>query len=283
MKSKLSIFLILFFSILHLLDLNDKFLYNVFYLKSSSLDFKELNSKKEFKEIKKIKKNLSGITYSPKTDSLFAITNSPRDIYELSKNGEIIRKILLTGFADTEDITYIKDNLFAVLDERTSSFYIVKIDKETTKIDIKDAKKVFTHKVKSFKNFGYEGITYNQKDDEFILVNERTPKVIVSVKGIFTKDKITIETKDEILKNNYYLGDFSAIYYNEKDENFLLLSEESTLLAKVNKKGEFINYFNFKDSYISSKMTHPEGVTMDKDQNVYVVSEPNLFLSIKKD
>ena len=37
------------------------------------------------------------------------------------------------------------------------------------------------------------------------------------------------------------------------------------------------------DNEISSKMMNSEGITKDKEGNIYIVSEPNLFLSIKRD
>lgn len=37
------------------------------------------------------------------------------------------------------------------------------------------------------------------------------------------------------------------------------------------------------DNEISSKMKNSEGITRDKEGNIYIVSEPNLFFSIKKE
>ncbi|MFW3405168.1 SdiA-regulated domain-containing protein, partial [Aliarcobacter butzleri] len=97
-------------------DLDDKLLYKFFHWEEEFGILKQ-NHKKELVVINEIEKNLSGITYNENTDTLFAITNSPRDIYELDKNGNVLRKISLKGFKDTEDITYTKDNKFAILDE----------------------------------------------------------------------------------------------------------------------------------------------------------------------
>lgn len=235
-----------------------------------------------FKEIKEIEENLSGITYSPKTNTLFAITNAPIDIYELDKQGNVLRIIELKGFRDTEDITYIKDDLFAIVDEDLSGFYIVKITNETSLIDRNDSIKNFMIDVRTLENFGLEGISYDLKNDIFYLVNERNPKKVITVKGFMNSNPIVINEKFEIVENNEYLGDFSAINFDNKSKNIYILSEESRILGRVDDKKSFSKFLDLEDNKTSSNMKNPEGITKDSDGNIYIVGEPNHFLSIKK-
>lgn len=281
---KITIFSIGFlsiFSIFHLIDLDDKLLFDIF-----SKDSQNMISHKEnifyFKEIKEIEENLSGITYSPKTNTLFAITNAPRDIYELDKQGNVLRIIELKGFRDTEDITHIKDDLFAIVDENLSGFYIVKITNETSLINRNDSIKSFMIDVRTFENFGLEGISYDLKNDIFYLVNERNPKKVITVKGFMNSNPIVINEKFEIVKNNEYLGDFSAINFDNKSKNIYILSEESRILGRVDDKKSFSKFLDLEDNKTSSNMKNPEGITKDSDGNIYIVGEPNHFLSIKK-
>ncbi|MGJ0338889.1 SdiA-regulated domain-containing protein [Aliarcobacter cryaerophilus] len=281
---KITIFSIGFlsiFSIFHLIDLDDKLLFDIF-----SKDSQNMISHKEnifyFKEIKEIEKNLSGITYSPKTNTLFAITNAPRDIYELDKQGNVLRIIELKGFRDTEDITHIKDDLFAIVDEDLSGFYIVKITNETSLIDRNDSIKNFMIDVRTLENFGLEGISYDLKNDIFYLVNERNPKKVITVKGFMNSNPIVINEKFEIVENNEYLGDFSAINFDNKSKNIYILSEESRILGRVDDKKSFSKFLDLEDNKTSSNMKNPEGITKDSDGNIYIVGEPNHFLSIKK-
>lgn len=281
---KITIFSIGFlsiFSIFHLIDLDDKLLFDIF-----SKNSQNMISHKEnifyFKEIKEIEENLSGITYSPKTNTLFAITNAPGDIYELDKQGNVLRTIELKGFRDTEDITHIKDDLFAIVDEDLSGFYIVKITNETSLIDRNDSIKNFMIDVRTLENFGLEGISYDLKNDIFYLVNERNPKKVITVKGFMNSNPIVINEKFEIVENNEYLGDFSAIYFDNKSKNIYILSEESHLLGRVDDKKSFSKFLDLEDNKTSSNMKNPEGITKDSDGNIYIVGEPNHFLSIKK-
>lgn len=271
-----------FFLLGHFTDLDDRLLYKLFHFGEKFGIIKE-SHKKELVSIDEIKKNLSGITYNNISDTLFVITNSPRDIYELDKNGKVLRKIDLEGFRDTEDITYVKDDMFAILDEELSGLFIVKIDENTKVISIDDSIKKFILDVRQFENFGLEGISYDEIEDKFYIVNERNPKQIVSIKGIMTNSNIEIKIKDELLENNHYLADFSAIHFDDIEKRLYILSDESGLLGKVDDKKDFSMYLDLYDNEISSKMTNPEGITKDKDGNIYIVGEPNLFLSIKRD
>ncbi|MBL3520470.1 SdiA-regulated domain-containing protein [Arcobacter lanthieri] len=274
-------FIISTFVLIHYIDLDDKLLFNLFASENDTMLETEQHTYK-LKEIKEIKQNLSGITYSPKTDTLFAITNSPRDIYELNKSGEVLRKIDLEGFRDTEDITYIKDDMFAVVDEELSGAFIVNINNNTKVIDIKDSNKKFMINVRTLENFGLEGISYNKNKDILYLVNERNPKKIITVKGFINDTPIVIKEKFEIVEDNDYLGDFSAIYFDDISKNIYILSEESALLGRVDDKKNFSKYLDLSDNEVSSGMTAPEGITKDEKGNIYIVGEPNLFLSIKR-
>jgi L-ascorbate metabolism protein UlaG (beta-lactamase superfamily) len=47
--------------------------------------------------------------------------------------------------------------------------------------------------------------------------------------------------------------------------------------------GTLSDFLDLMDNEISSKMKNSEGITRDKEGNIYIVSEPNLFFSIKKE
>ncbi|MCT7432323.1 SdiA-regulated domain-containing protein [Aliarcobacter cryaerophilus] len=93
---------------------------------------------------------------------------------------------------------------------------------------------------------------------------------------------IVINEKFEIVENNEYLGDFSAINFDNKSKNIYILSEESRILGRVDDKKSFSKFLDLEDNKTSSNMKNPEGITKDSDGNIYIVGEPNHFLSIKK-
>ena len=118
MYKKFLLFFIIFcpflFSIIHYTDIDDKLVFRIFHTQKDNL-INDIEFNYKVKVIEEIPNNLSGITFNENTNTLFVITNSPRDIYELDKNGEVLRKIDLKGFRDTEDITYIKVNYFKLI------------------------------------------------------------------------------------------------------------------------------------------------------------------------
>lgn len=239
----------------------------------------------EAKKIKSIEDNLSGITYSPKTKTLFSITNSPRKIYELDLNGNLLRTIDLKGFKDTEGITYIKDNIFAIIDERKSGIYVFEINKDTKILRKENVIKKFHLKINSYKNFGYEGVAYNKEDDIFFIANEMFSKEIILLRNWF-KDKNRMEVSLEGEENSVIrdMMDLSGLHYNSKYKRLLVLSHESKLLIEVNNEGDKISYLDLEYGFggLKNDILQAEGVTMDDDGNIYIVSEPNLFYKFKK-
>ena len=286
MYKKFLLFFIIFcpflFSIIHYTDIDDKLVFRIFHTQKDNL-INDIEFNYKVKVIEEIPNNLSGITFNENTNTLFVITNSPRDIYELDKNGEVLKKIDLKGFRDTEDITYIKENIFAILDEELSSIFIVEIDNDTKVVHRENSLKEFNLDYRYFENFGLEGISYDKVEDEFYIVNERSPKKIISIKGFMTDSNIKIKDKEELEFNNVYLSDFSAIHYDEVMRRFYILSDESKILGRVDEQIDFSKYLDLSNNKISSQMTNPEGITKDKEGNIYIVGEPNLFLSIKRD
>ena len=107
---------------------------------------------------------------------------------------------------------------------------------------------------------------------------------IQSNNGICTDIKpVEVNIKDELLENNFYLADLSAIHFDDIDRRLYVLSDESALLGRIDDKKDFRKYLDLMDNEISSKMKNSEGITRDKEGNIYIVSEPNLFFSIKKE
>ncbi len=68
-----------------------------------------------------LEKNLSGITYSRSTNSLFVVINGPASVYELDMQGFCLRHIPLNGFIDPEGIVFlVMCSLIIVLKRVTS-------------------------------------------------------------------------------------------------------------------------------------------------------------------
>eukprot|EP01029_Cantina_marsupialis_P014381 TRINITY_DN31790_c0_g1_i1.p1 TRINITY_DN31790_c0_g1~~TRINITY_DN31790_c0_g1_i1.p1 ORF type:complete len:293 (-),score=20.76 TRINITY_DN31790_c0_g1_i1:64-942(-) len=250
----------------------------------SSLDLSDYKVDIEAKKIKSIKENLSGITYSDKTNTLFAITNSPRAIYELSKKGKVLRKIKLKGFKDTEGITYLFDNMFAFVDERKQKVFIFEIKKKTKKINSNDTKDSFALKINSYKNFGYEGIAYRKSDQTIFIINEKFPVQLIEISNFLNKKNLQINFDSRLSTFNHFMADFAGLHYHEKSQSLLFLSEESKSIAQVDSLGRQVSFLQLEKGFMNLKKDIPqaEGITVDNEDTLFIVSEPNLFYSFKR-
>ena len=85
-------------------------------------------------DVAEITDDLSGLTFNPLTQSLFAVTNAPELLLEMTLEGDVKRVIPLLGFEDTEGITHIEGNRFAIVEERKRQVVFIKIDGRTTEI-----------------------------------------------------------------------------------------------------------------------------------------------------
>ena len=260
---------------------------NLYISQIVNFDKKDINIQSykvqiEAKEFSNIEKNLSGLTYNFLTNTFFAISNRPRNIYELNKNGDIIRQIKLSGFKDTEGITHIKNDTFALVDEKKESVIIIKIDSSTNHINYEDSKAIKLE-IQNFENFGFEGVTYNSFKNTILIANEKFPMKIIEISNWETNNPIL--QKSEIFENiKQYVSDISSFTFNEKTNNFIILSDESKMILEVNQKGKLLSYQYLTKGkmYLENDIPQPEGITIDKENNIYIVSEPNLFYKFSK-
>lgn len=251
----------------------------------SSINLNKYTIKIDGKEIKEIKKNLSGITYSSSTNLLYAVTNSPRRVYELTKNGEILREIILSGFKDTEGITYIKNDLFSVIDEERQTLYIFKINKDTKRIHKKDVITEVKLNVGILENFGLEGIAYNSREDDFYLVNERLPMAVLKVSNVVNeKENLKISREDYLNNFNFLFSDFSGAHFHSTFNNIFLLSDQGKLLHEVSLGGDLLSILSLEKGKngLKNDILQAEGITLDEKGDVYIVSEPNLFYRFER-
>ncbi len=237
----------------------------------------------EAKKIKEIKKNLSGITYNKNTDTLFAITNSPRDIYELTLQGDVLRVIDLKGFKDTEGIVYLNKNLYAIVDERKARVSLIKIDEKTKKIGKKDTIHILSLNINSYKNFGYEGIAYYNEKDTLFIVNEKFPMQLIKVTNFLGNKNLDISFENGLTTFNHFMNDYSGLHFDTNSKHLLFLSDESKLISEVSLDGTQVSFAKLKKGFLGLKKDIPqaEGITMDEEGILYLVSEPNLFYSFK--
>lgn len=238
-------------------------------------------------EAKKIKgyDNLSGLTWSDDSKTLYTITNKNPHILELSSSGDILRVIKVEGLSDPEALTYIGNNHFIITEERNQRLVKAVITPETTEIDLTNQQRM-TLGEGNTDNKGLEGLTWNSKTQTLYAAKERDPVIIYEITGF----PITTETTPNIIVTNnkkrdrrLFIKDLSSLSFNEQYNHLLVLSDESRLVIELNEEGKPISSLSLIRGHgLTKSIAQAEGIAMDDHNNLYIISEPNLFFKFEK-
>ena len=239
------------------------------------------------KVIEGLEDDVSALTYDPLRKSLFTVTNKKAELVELSLDGRLLRRIALVGFGDAEAVEFIGENTYVITDERQQRLIKVRIDDSTQVLDAKDAEQL-TLGINRSGNKGFEGLAYDSVGKRLFVAKERDPMLIYEVRGFpqanaqqpYATHVVTNPRRDARL----FVRDLSSLQFDERTGHLLALSDESRLLLELDLEGRPISVLSLKKGRHDLKKSVPqaEGVAMDEDGTVYVVSEPNLFYVFKK-
>ncbi|WP_152219075.1 SdiA-regulated domain-containing protein [Pseudomonas sp. SCB32] len=239
--------------------------------------------------VKGIESDLSAISFDFDHDRLIAVTNSgAMKLAVLSKSGEMLAQYPLVGFEDVEGVAYLGDGLVAVSDENLQQIDFFALPEQPGQsIDARDVQSIALAINPSVHNKGFEGLTYDAEHDRLFIGKERGPRQIYEITGVRASlaGKLQLKVIDHTawVKRSVFGTDISDLHYDHKSGHLLVLSEESRLIMELDGQGELVS-FRSLGGFGDLKRAAPqaEGLTMDADGNLYVVSEPNLFYRFEK-
>jgi uncharacterized protein YjiK len=188
----------------------------------------------------------SGIAYWQNRGTVLIINNNNHEIYEYTPNGEyLLRTITLTNFTDEEDIVWMYDDTFAILDENESNITITTINATQTTLDQNAAGNTvisFAGTVGTGTNVGAEGLGYDPDRDLFWIVKEKTSASIHTVtrSGVVT----TPFTLSTLLTAAGSMTDASAIYFDRNTQHIFIASDEGTSdrIIEADTSGNLVTY-----------------------------------------
>jgi uncharacterized protein YjiK len=231
--------------------------------------------------------DVSALTFDPVRNSLFTVTNKNAELVELSLEGKILRRIALVGFGDAEAVEYISDNTYVISDERQQRLIKVHVDEDTQFLDAADAEQM-TLGVHLGGNKGFEGLAYDSVGKRLFVAKERDPMLIYEVHG-FPHFKPEKTYSVHVINNpkrdaGLFVRDLSSLQYDERSGHLLALSDESFLVLELDIDGRPLSSLSLLKGRHGLKQRVPqaEGIAMDNDGTLYMVSEPNLFYVFKK-
>ena len=237
--------------------------------------------------IEGLEDNVSALTYDPVRKSLFTVTNKNPELVELSLDGRIVRRIKLTGFGDAEAIEFIDENTYVITDEYTQRLIKVKIDEATRELNAADAEQL-TLGISPSGNKGFEGLAYDSAGKRLFVAKERDPMLIYEVRG-FPHDNPQQPYATHVVTNprrdaRLFVRDLSSLQFDERSGHLLALSDESKLLLELDINGRPFSTLSLKKGRngLEKSVPQAEGVAMDDEGTLYLVSEPNLFYVFKK-
>lgn len=241
----------------------------------------------EAKEIEGLKEDISALTFDPDRRTLFTVTNQNPQLIELSLDGRVLRSIALKGFGDAEAVEYISPDVFVITDERRQLLLKVKIDDSTQQLNADQAEQL-SLSVGAGGNKGFEGLAYDSVGKRLYVAKERDPVRILEITGFAennAKQTYSVHVLDNAKRDKgLFVRDLSSLQFDERTGHLLALSDESRLVLELDVDGKPISTLSLLRGQNGLKKSVPqaEGIAMDDNGVLYLISEPNLFYVFEK-
>ncbi|WPN29914.1 SdiA-regulated domain-containing protein [Pseudomonas sp. P5_109] len=233
--------------------------------------------------------NVSALTYDPVRKSLFTVTNKRSELIELSLDGKILRRVALVGFGDPEAVEFINADTYVIAEESHQRLIKVRLEPDTTFLDAADAEQMTlgVHMDKGG-NKGFEGLAYDSVGKRLFVAKERNPMLIYEVHGFprfNPEESYSVHVINDPKRDaGMFVRDLSSLQYDERSGHLLALSDESRLILELDVDGRPLSTMSLHKGRQGLQKTVPqaEGIAVDDDGTLYLVSEPNLFYVFKK-
>lgn len=221
-----------------------------------------------------IARNLSGVTASPLTGTLFAVTNSPQAVFELGPNGSMLRRISLEGFSDTEDIAHVGGQNFAIVEERRGLIRLARITPQTSVIHARDCRTIDLGS-RHENNKGFESLAFDPATRSLLTMRELPPYELVSV----PLDAYGMPGTPHSTMLDLDVDDVAALGRDSRG-NLWILSEASSCLVRIDSRGRSGLRLVIDGQGASCE---PEGLAFGTYGDVFVVGEPNILITARID
>ncbi|MBN3862948.1 SdiA-regulated domain-containing protein [Pseudomonas frederiksbergensis] len=231
--------------------------------------------------------DVSALTFDPVRKSLFTVTNQNAELIELSLEGKVLRRVALVGFGDPEAVEFISADTYVITDEREQRLIKIHLETDTIFLDAADAEQM-TLGVHMSGNKGFEGLAYDSVGKRLFVAKERDPMLIYEVQGFphYNPEKsYAVHVVNNPKRDaGMFVRDLSSLQYDERSGHLLALSDESRLILELDVDGRPLSTLSLSKGRQGLHKTVPqaEGIAMDDDGTLYLVSEPNLFYVFKK-
>lgn len=246
--------------------------------KPSALALSSYKAVIQQKPVAGVKSNLLGLTYSAEDRMLFAVINNPPELVWLTTEGQLVGRMPLQGIHDPESIAWSGGNQFQIGSEKDGAVYKTQVDIQRGTMQIISMVKLEGYD--KAKNKGLEGTAWDAKNERLYVAKERKPIMIKEVE--MSKNGITRALPSAITAS---VSDVSGLEYHAPTDSLLVLSDESKMILEVSSEWRVRDrlFLTAEWSGLRDDIPQPEGIAMDNENNLYIVSEPNLFYKFSCD
>lgn len=223
----------------------------------------------------------SAITYNKDTDTLFVLGDEGDGVVEVTKTGTQVNFMTLSGFDDTEALTYVGSGKFVIAEERLQNAYQFTFSAGGS---IARSSLPVADLGPTIGNIGVEGLSIDPRTGTFFGVKEKTPQRVFSAVMDFSTASSTATVTD-LFTPALPVTDLSDIQVlatvpgiaGSSIENLLIYSQESNLLMEVTRTGTLVS--SFSTAFLGRD--NLEGVTIDSNGYIYIVGEnPEMFVLV---
>lgn len=227
----------------------------------------------------------SGLSWSPLSNTLFTVTGKIPKLVELSLDGEVLRVVELRGFSDPEGVEVLSDGRIAIIDERRAQMKTFYLPLDAEFID-GDALQPINLGFINAGNKGFEGIAWDARNQRMLLAKERSPFGLFSLPfpEAAEDDSSITQSLQELSSSQIFMRDFSSLTIDQRTGHLLVLSDESRMLLELDELGNPVSFISLAMGFngLARSIKQAEGVAMDGQGTIYIVSEPNLFYVFKQ-
>ncbi len=222
-------------------------------------------------DIPSVDRDASALTIHADTGHLWVITDDKVRLVEFTTQGELIRQVKLTGVDDAEGLCHVAGDRFLIAEEKRMCITLIDVPSGSTKL--KADGPCIQLDVKSKKNKGLEGVSYDAQTDTLFAIREDKPPAVYRVQPLQSQGRSTNEWSLDLDG----LDDLSDTFFDSSTGWLWLLSHESQLAAAFDSHGVRATEVTLKKGRhgLHEDIEQAEGIVRDRQGTLYICSEPN--------